>query len=167
MGAMASQITSQSIVCSTAYSGYGESNIKTSHDCVLMRRIHQWLTDCPHKWPCCHIISSISYIILVSCYLIYIATVQCKVYANYKVHNWPTDVFVCLHNTAYRYHHYADCLKTLKTSKVCQVYPVECASKTKCILWMIFYAIYRPVRYQHTHFPSMTENICTSFYCCH
>ena len=56
---------------------------------------HQWLTDFPHKWPCCHIISSVSYISLVSCYLIYITTVQCKVYANYRLHNGPTDVFAC------------------------------------------------------------------------
>ena len=47
------------------------------------------------RWPCSHIISSVSYISLVSCYLIYITTVQCKVYANYRLHNGPTDVFPC------------------------------------------------------------------------
>ena len=47
--AMASQITSLTIVYSTVYSGADTKNIKASLAFVLA--IHRWPVNSPHKWP--------------------------------------------------------------------------------------------------------------------
>ena len=47
MGAMASQITSLTIVYSTVYSGLDQRKHQSSASPVFVRGIHRW----PHKWP--------------------------------------------------------------------------------------------------------------------
>ena len=51
MGAMASQMTSLTIVYSTVYSGADERKHHSSASLASVRGIHRWLVNSPHKWP--------------------------------------------------------------------------------------------------------------------
>ena len=51
MGAMASQITSLTIVYSTVYSGTDQRKHQSSASLAYVRRIHRWPVNSPHKWP--------------------------------------------------------------------------------------------------------------------
>ena len=51
MGAMASQITSLTIVCSTVYSGADQRKYQGSASLAFVRGIHRWPVNSPHKWP--------------------------------------------------------------------------------------------------------------------
>ena len=51
MGAMASQITSLTIVYSTVCSGADESKHQSSASLAFVRGILQWPVNSPHKWP--------------------------------------------------------------------------------------------------------------------
>ena len=51
MGAMASQITSLTIVYSTVYSGGDQRKHHSSASLAFMRGIHRWPVNSPHKWP--------------------------------------------------------------------------------------------------------------------
>ena len=50
MGAMASQITSLTIVCSTVYPGADQRKYKSSTSLAFVQGIHWWPTNSPHKW---------------------------------------------------------------------------------------------------------------------
>ena len=51
MSAMASQITSVSIVCSTVSAGADQRNHQSSASLAFVRGIHRWPVNPPHKWP--------------------------------------------------------------------------------------------------------------------
>ena len=51
MGAMASQITSLTIVYSTVYWGADQRKYQSSALLAFVRGIHQWLVNSPHKGP--------------------------------------------------------------------------------------------------------------------
>ena len=51
MGAMASQITSHTIVYSTVYSGENQRKHQSSASLAFVRWIHQRPVNSPHKWP--------------------------------------------------------------------------------------------------------------------
>ena len=51
MGLMASQITSFTIVYSTAYSGPNQRKHQSSASLPFVRGIHRWPVNFPHKWP--------------------------------------------------------------------------------------------------------------------
>ena len=51
MGAMASQITSLTIVYSTVYSGADQRKHQSSASLAFVRGIHRWPVNSPHKWP--------------------------------------------------------------------------------------------------------------------
>ena len=51
MGAMASQITSLTIVYSTIYSGANQRIHQSSASLAFVRGIHRWPVNSPHKWP--------------------------------------------------------------------------------------------------------------------
>ena len=51
MGAMASQITSLTIVYSTVYSRADQRKHQSSTSLAFLRGIHWWLVNSPHKWP--------------------------------------------------------------------------------------------------------------------
>ena len=51
MGAIASQITSLTIVYSTVYSGSVERKHQSSASLAFVRGIHRWPANSPHKWP--------------------------------------------------------------------------------------------------------------------
>ena len=51
MGAMASQITGGSIVCSTIYSGADQRKRQSSASLAFVRGIQRWPVDSPEKWP--------------------------------------------------------------------------------------------------------------------
>ena len=51
MGAVASQITSLTIVYSTVYSGSDQRKHQSSASLAFVRGIHQWPVNSPHKWP--------------------------------------------------------------------------------------------------------------------
>ena len=51
MGAMASQITSLTIVYSTVYSGTDQRKHQSSASLAFVWRIHRWPVNSPHKWP--------------------------------------------------------------------------------------------------------------------
>ena len=50
MGTIASQITSITIVYSTVYSGADQRKPQSSASLALVREIHQWPVNSPHKW---------------------------------------------------------------------------------------------------------------------
>ena len=51
MSAMASQITSLTIVYSTVYSDADQRKHQSSASLAFVRGIHRWPMNCPHKWP--------------------------------------------------------------------------------------------------------------------
>ena len=51
MGAIASQITSHTIVCSTVYAGADQRKHQSSASLSLVRVTHPWPLNSPHKWP--------------------------------------------------------------------------------------------------------------------
>ena len=51
MGAMTSQITSLTSVCSTVYSGADQSKHQSSASLAFVRGIHRGPVNSPHKWP--------------------------------------------------------------------------------------------------------------------
>ena len=51
MGAIASQITSLTIVYSTVYSGADQSKHQSSASLAFVWGIHRGPVDSPHKWP--------------------------------------------------------------------------------------------------------------------
>ena len=51
MGAMASQITSLNIVCSTVYSGADQRKHQSSASLAFVRGNHWWPVNSPYKWP--------------------------------------------------------------------------------------------------------------------
>ena len=51
MGAMASQITSPTIVCSTVYSGADQRKHQSSASLAFVPGIHRWQVTSPHKGP--------------------------------------------------------------------------------------------------------------------
>ena len=51
MRAMAPQITSVSIVCSTVYSDAYQIKYQSSASLAIVSGIHRWLVNCPHKGP--------------------------------------------------------------------------------------------------------------------
>ena len=51
MGAMASQITSLTIVYSTVYSGAHQRKHQSSASLAFVRGIHRWPVNSPHTWP--------------------------------------------------------------------------------------------------------------------
>ena len=51
MGAMASQITSLTIVYSTVYSGADQRKYQSSTSLAFVRGIHWWTANSQHKWP--------------------------------------------------------------------------------------------------------------------
>ena len=58
MGAMASQITSITIVYSTVYSGADQIKHQSSASLAFVRGIHRWPVNSPHKWQVTRKISS-------------------------------------------------------------------------------------------------------------
>ena len=51
MDAMASQITSRTIVYSTVHSGADQRKHQSSASLAFVRAIHRWPVNSPHKWP--------------------------------------------------------------------------------------------------------------------
>ena len=51
MGAMASQITSVTIVCSAVYSGANQRKHQSAASLAFVRGIHRWPVNSPHKGP--------------------------------------------------------------------------------------------------------------------
>ena len=51
MGMIASQITSLTIVYSTAYSGAEQREHQSSASLAFVWGIHRWPVNSPHKWP--------------------------------------------------------------------------------------------------------------------
>ena len=51
MDPRASQITSLTIIYSTAYSGADQRNHQSSASLTFVRGIHRWPVNSPHKWP--------------------------------------------------------------------------------------------------------------------
>ena len=51
MSAMASQITSFTIVYSTVYSGAGQRKHQSPASLAFVRGIHRWPVNSPYKWP--------------------------------------------------------------------------------------------------------------------
>ena len=51
MGAIASQITSFTIVYSTVYAGGDQRKHQSSAFLVFVQGIHRWPVNSPHKWP--------------------------------------------------------------------------------------------------------------------
>ena len=64
MGAMASQITSLTIVFSTVYSGTDQRKHQSSASLAFVRAIHRWLVNSVHKWPVARKMFPFNYVIM-------------------------------------------------------------------------------------------------------
>ena len=64
MGAMASQITSLTIVYSTFYSGADQSKHQSSASLAFVWGIHRGLVNSPHKWPVTRRMFPFDYVII-------------------------------------------------------------------------------------------------------
>ena len=86
--------------------------------------------------------------------------------ANNRVHYDPMVVFLCLHITLPHYHHYSDLPEGIGLLKCLSgTFCLECVSKIKSILSIIFHAIYGAVRIQLAHFScDGCEDTCTLSY---
>ena len=70
MGAMASQITSLTSVCSTVYLGADQRKHQSSASLAFVRGIHRWPVNSPHKWPVTRKMFSFNDVIMVlSCFV--------------------------------------------------------------------------------------------------
>ena len=65
MGAMASQITSLTIVCSNLYSGADQRKHESSVSLAFVRGIHRWPVNSPHKGPVTRKMSPFNDVILI------------------------------------------------------------------------------------------------------
>ena len=81
-------------------------------------------------------------------------------YANNKVHYDLMIVFICLHITPPHHHHYEHLSEVLNF--LIGTFCLECVSKIKSVLSIIFHAIFGAVHIQLTHFSyDNCENMCT------
>ena len=64
MGAIASQITSRTIVYSTVYSNADQGKHQSSASLAFVRGIHRWPVNSPHKWPVMRKMFPFDYIIM-------------------------------------------------------------------------------------------------------
>ena len=84
MGAMASQITSLTIVYSTVNSGTDQRKHQSSASLAFMQRIHRWPVNSPHKGPVIRKMLPFDDVIMCDICLIswYVVSNLC--------HNWPS-----------------------------------------------------------------------------
>ena len=66
-GAMASQITSLAILCSTVYSDVDQRKHQSSASLAFVWRIHRWLVNSPHKWSVTWKMFPFDDVIMISC----------------------------------------------------------------------------------------------------
>ena len=64
MSAMASQITSFTIVYSTVYSGADQRKHQNTASLAFVRGIHRWPVNSPHRWPVTRRVSSFDDVIM-------------------------------------------------------------------------------------------------------
>ena len=69
MGAMASQITSLTIVYSTVYAGADQKKYQSFASLAFVRGIHRWPVNFPHKWPVTRKMLPLDDVIMVSIYV--------------------------------------------------------------------------------------------------
>ena len=85
IGAMASQITSLTIVYLTVYSGADQRKHQSSASLAFVRGIHQWPMNSPHKGPVTQKMFPFDYVIMrgviIVCNLIMDANIQSVVQA--------------------------------------------------------------------------------------
>ena len=74
MGAIASQITSLTIVYSTVYSGADQSKDQSSASLAFVWGIHRGPVNSPHKWPVTRIMFSFDDVIMDIMYVDNLAT---------------------------------------------------------------------------------------------
>ena len=67
MGAIASQITSLTIVYSTVYSDADQRKHQSSAPLAFVQRIHQGPVNSPHKWPVTRKMFPLDDVIMKSC----------------------------------------------------------------------------------------------------
>ena len=86
--------------------------------------------------------------------------------ANNRVHYGLVIVYGYLHITLPNCNHYADLSEGIELLKcLSDIFCLECVSKIRVVLSIIFHAIYGAVCIQLTHFSyDDCENICTSHY---
>ena len=66
MGAMASHITSLTIVFSTVYSGAGQRKHQSSTSLAFVWGIHRWPVNSPHEWPVTRIVFPFDDVIMIT-----------------------------------------------------------------------------------------------------
>ena len=70
VGAMASQITSLTIVYSTVYSGADQRKHQSSASLAFVRGIHRWPVNSPYKWPVTRKLFPFNDVIMFMCYML-------------------------------------------------------------------------------------------------
>ena len=138
MGAMASQITSLTILYSKVYSGADQRKYQSSTSLAFVRGIHRGPVNSPHKWPVKRKMFPFDDVIMKMQELS-----VCVPYLEYPVQFCDDrNGRICL------FAHYTISLSPLCTltwrhwPNEMQVTSVECVSKIKTILPIIFHAMY-------------------------
>ena len=111
MGAVASQITSVSILCSTVVSGADQRNHQSSASLAFVRGIHRWPVNSPHKRSVTrkmfpfydvimnsHIIHIIDIYLMISC--LYVFATSCMHSQSTVAVKFVDLLFICVIDTA-------------------------------------------------------------------
>ena len=110
MGAMASQITSLTIVYSTVYSGADQRKHQSSASLAFVRGIHRWSVNSPHKWSVTWKMFPFDYVIM---------TIKSGIFTNHcRIQS--QEARICVYadgnlgktlscNVIYLHHHYHSC----------------------------------------------------------
>ena len=85
MGAMASQITSLTIVYSTVYSGADQRKLQSSASLTFVRKIHRWPVNSPHKWPVTRNMFPFDDVIMSCCCVLYELYVYIYIYTGRRI----------------------------------------------------------------------------------
>ena len=122
MSAMASQITSVSIVCSTVGSGADQRQHQSSASLAFVWGINRWPVNSPHKWPVTRKMFPFDHVIMyarlfsIVAYRLSVAPRQHYVYMPWR--NFPTSMVTsCNHHASSSIHNQrrsATCSRTLK-----------------------------------------------------
>ena len=91
MGAIASPITSLTIVYSTVYSSADQRKHQSSASLAFVRELHRWAVNFPHKWP---VTRKIFPLVTSTWYLSVMILINNKIYRkNSKIIVWQDNVF--------------------------------------------------------------------------
>ena len=134
MSAMASQITSLTIVYSTVYSGTDQRKRQSSESLAFVRGIHRWPVNSPHTWPVTWEIFPFDDVIMNINELLCVAIWNVTAGKKISDGDWLYNIYYCnfvsdkaniIYSTRIPQHHHVHMhSSTIKTIYPCGIYVV-------------------------------------------